>query len=140
MIGCSFKLMKRLRTLTFLCLNQETLRRKPKTKTQNLLMLQCRHGHLSKWVSDHGNAFSYFTNCRISRQGRYTTCVEYMKLLASRFFPLSNVCYRVFQDFIQWEPLRGKTRRMTYSPEIKQFWGLCQIIFPSQCMEILRGR
>lgn len=67
-----------------------------------------------------------------------TRLIEYMKLLASRSFPMANICYRVFLDFIHWESLIDK-RRMEYDPEVKQFWGFCEILFPTQCLDFLRG-
>ena len=56
----------------------------------------------------------------LSEQGaiHITRLVEYMKLLASRSFPLSNICYRVFMDLIQWESLSRDKRRMRHSPEV----------------------
>ena len=64
--------------------------------------------------------------------------LEYLKLLSSEEFPISNICYNVFRDLILWHTLSDK-RRMRYTPEVKRFWHIGKILFHTKFLEFMRG-
>ena len=64
--------------------------------------------------------------------------LEYLKLLSSEEFPISNICYNVFLDRILWHTLSDK-RRMRLTPEVKRFWHIGKILFHTKFLEFMRG-
>ena len=64
--------------------------------------------------------------------------VQYMRMLAAGSFPISNISYQVFLDLVNWYFLPDK-KIMRYSPQVKQFWHICKILFHNQCLEFFRG-
>ena len=76
----------------------------------------------------------------LTQQGTLHTqrLIEYLQLLASGSFPMTNICYSIFLDLIQWHTVSNPTE-MRYTPEVKRFWYLGKILFHTKFLEFMRG-
>ena len=64
--------------------------------------------------------------------------IQYMRLLSTRSFPLTNISYQVFLDLVQWHSVSDH-KQMRYNPKVMQFWSVCKILFHTQMLEFMRG-
>ena len=61
-----------------------------------------------------------------------------MKLFKNGLFPTENICYKVFQNLIQYYSLEN-SKAMRYSEDVKKFWYLGKRLFHNRFLEYMRG-
>ena len=57
----------------------------------------------------------------LQAEGQLATYMKFTNMLASKQFPLNNICYLLFLDLVEWFSCKN-TSRMRYRPETIKFW------------------
>ena len=63
---------------------------------------------------------------------------QYLKLMSSEKFPISNMCYQLFNDVIQWYSCVSSTE-MRYSDDTNKLWCIGKRLFHGKFIQFMRG-
>ncbi len=64
--------------------------------------------------------------------------LQMFTLLKDENFPLENICFKFFEDLVQWFLIDSATE-MRYGPDVRKFWFIGKRLFHGKFIEYMRG-